>query len=128
MAAISSAKIMAKPAPPPTCDMRRHAMGVNHRGHGIGRVMKSTNELEAERDQQGDTEQQEGADRHRRRMRRLDVADQSTERVAQADQQQYIEDDGACGVRASVQIRSSRKCCNGFRHSVSPTLFVQPLG
>ena len=56
--------------------------------------MEAVDELEPERDQQRDAQQHEGADRHRRSVRRVDVAQQPVQRVADADREQDKEDDG----------------------------------
>ena len=40
----------------------RQGMGVDHRGHGVGGIVEAVDEFEAQRDEQGDAEQDVGKD------------------------------------------------------------------
>ena len=59
-------------------------MGVDHRRHGIGGIVKAVDELEAESDHQGDAQKKKGQDAFDRRARRLDVAVDAIGREEQA--------------------------------------------
>ena len=71
--------------------------------------MKAVDELEAERDQQRDPQQHEGADRHRRRVGRINVAEQTVQRVAEADGKQHNENHRATDMRPGVEIGPGRE-------------------
>ena len=87
--------------------------------------MEAVDELEAESDQQRDSQQHEGADRHRRSMRRVDVGEQPAQRVADADREQNNEDNGGRGVRPGVEVRPRRQCRrDGFGHDDPLVLFI----
>ena len=119
MAAISSAKTMANPAPeltwrmsstgssvmtakatvpveartpgqvadsrPDHGDIGLQRVGVDDRGHGVGRVVEAVDELEAERDQQGQGQQQIGPDAGNRD--RVQILGHMEADVAEAGQQ-----------------------------------------
>ena len=125
MAAISRAKIMAKPALLPTCrisstgsrlmmanatapeevttpsrlrqpdhttrQIGRHGVGVDDGRDRIGGVVETVDELEAERDQQRQTEQREGADGQRRRAGLADIGGEPIGHIGDAGGEQAKE-------------------------------------
>ncbi|MCY1460531.1 hypothetical protein D9M71_780980 [compost metagenome] len=62
-------------------------MGVDHRGHRVGRVVKAIDELKAQGDQQGHPEQQEGRPGGDHRTGGVDVAKQAPGGIEQSAQQ-----------------------------------------
>ncbi|GLS46156.1 hypothetical protein GCM10007884_41470 [Methylobacterium brachythecii] len=95
--------------------------------------MEAVHELEAERDQEGDAEEDEGADGQRRFADGVHVTDEAEDRVAEAGDQNEKEDDDSGWMRAMIQARTAfalrvlgrqwRWCCNCVRHDS-----LHPLG
>jgi hypothetical protein len=84
---------------------RRQAVGVDHGRDRVGGVVEAVHELEAQRDQQREAEQREGADGERRLPGGVHVGDEAVEGVAEAADEQQHEAGDAGRVDAVVEAR-----------------------
>ncbi len=89
-------------------DQRRQAVGVDHGGDRVGRVMEPVDELEPQRDQQGEAQQHQRADRQPVLAHVVDIGVDAERRIAQPEQQHRKERQRPAGVRPAVQLRPGR--------------------
>ncbi len=88
---------------------RRHRMGIDHRGDGVGRVMEAVDELEPERDQQRHEQQKEWQVGRGLHARGVDVDVDAVRHVENAGSEESEEQDRRNRVYRRVELRFLRR-------------------